>query len=78
MLLCASKMVNAALTRRSSAQAAFDRAGNALFHGVKRKGWRACPEAARRLGRDLARLSEISHWVVWPEQDLPEVERARL
>jgi hypothetical protein len=56
MLSCAYKMVNAALTRRSSAQGAFERRGAALFHGEsarvgapsrKRRARESAPSSAR-------------------------------
>ena len=60
-------MDDAVLSRRRAAQAALDRAGEATFQGVKRREWRARPEAARNLGRELSRRSEVGYWVVWPE-----------
>ena len=43
-----------------------------MFQGVKRQDWRDAPQAARNLGRELARRSEIAYWVAPPEKDLPE------
>ncbi len=46
-----------------------------MFRGIKRQDWRAGPDAARRLGRDLAKRGEIAYWVAWPEKDPPEGNR---
>ena len=46
--------------------------GQALFQGVKREDWRARPEAALRLGRELAGRGEIAYWVVPPERERAE------
>lgn len=68
-------MVNEALTERGAARAAHGRAGDALFRGIKRQDWRARPDAARELGRELAERDEIAYWVASPEKDLPEGKR---
>jgi hypothetical protein len=68
-------MVNEALTGRRSAPAADD-GGQATLHGIKREDWRAQPEAARRLGRELARRGEIAYWAVPPERCPPKGARA--
>jgi hypothetical protein len=46
--------------------------GRAVFQGIKREDWRARPEAALRLGRELAGRGEIAYWVVPPERHLAE------
>ncbi len=48
---------------------------DAMFRGIKRQDWRAGPDAARQLGRDLAKRGEIAYWVAWPEKDPPEGKR---
>jgi PilZ domain len=69
-------MINEPLTRRFS-PAANRRAGPATtLQGVKRRDWRARPEAARGLGRKLAGRGEIAYWVVSPEGLPPEVRGA--
>jgi hypothetical protein len=47
-----------------------------MFRGIKRQDWRTGPDAARQLGRDLAKRGEIAYWVAWPEKDPPEGKRA--
>jgi hypothetical protein len=69
-------MVNEALTRRPSAPAAAGGAGQATLRGIKREDWRPRPEAARRLGHELARRGEIAYWPVSPGRRPPEGERA--
>jgi hypothetical protein len=44
--------------------------------GVKRRDWRARPQAALRLGRKLAQRGEVAYWAVSPEANVPEGERA--
>jgi len=68
-------MVNEALTERGAARAAHGRAGDAMFRGIKRQDWRARPDAARKLGRELAERGEIAYWAASPEKDLPEGKR---
>lgn len=68
-------MVNEALTRRRSPWPAAAGAGQATLHGIRREDWRARPEAARRLGRELARRGEIAYWAVSPERRPLEGER---
>jgi hypothetical protein len=68
-------MVKAVLTRRRSEQEVHDRAGDAVLHGVKRQDWRAGPDAARRLGRDLAQRGEVAYWAVSPEKKGHEGKR---
>ena len=46
--------------------------GQALFQGVKREDCCARPEAALRLGRELAGRGEIAYWVVPPERERAE------
>jgi hypothetical protein len=60
-------MVNAVLTRRRSGRTPC-RPGGALLVGVKRQDWRARPEAALRLGRELALRGEVAYWAVSPER----------
>jgi hypothetical protein len=43
-----------------------------MLQGAKRQDWRVRPEAARRLGRELAGRGEIAYWVVSPEGRPPE------
>jgi len=64
------------LTRRCSPPANRGAAPQTTLQGIKRRDWRARPEAARRLGRKLARRGEIAYWVVSPERPAPEVRRA--
>jgi hypothetical protein len=68
-------MVNETLIRRRSAPAAHGGARQATLQGVKRGDWRARPEAARNLGRELARRGEIAYWAVSPEGRPPEGEQ---
>lgn len=67
-------MVNEALTR-SRAPAA-NSASQTTLHGIKRQDWRAGPEAALKLGRELARRGEVGYWAVSPEGGSREAERA--
>jgi hypothetical protein len=46
-----------------------------MFRGVKLRDWRAGPDAARLLGRDLAKRGEIAYWVAWPERNPLEGKR---
>jgi hypothetical protein len=46
--------------------------GRAVFQGIKREDWRARPEAALKLGRELALRGEIAYWVVPPERQRAE------
>jgi hypothetical protein len=57
---------------RDAAWAVHGRAGGATFRGIKRQDWRAGPDAARQLGRELAKRGEIGYW---PEKDPPGGER---
>ena len=57
---------------RDAARAVDGRAGGATFRGIKRQDWRAGPDAARRLGRELAKRGEIGYW---PEKDPPGGKR---
>ncbi len=66
-------MVNAVLTRRSRRQAP---AGDTALLGVKRRDWRARPQTALRLGRELARRGEVAYWAVSPERTVREGQRA--
>lgn len=55
----------------------------ALLQGIKREDWRAGPDAALKLGRELARRGEIAYWAVSPggqraEQRTDPRERTRL
>jgi hypothetical protein len=43
--------------------------------GVKRGDWRARPQAAPRLGRELALRGEVAYWVVSPEKNATEGKR---
>jgi len=54
-------MVNAVLTRRRSGRAPCSPPGGPPLLGVKRRDWRARPQAARRLGRDLALRGEVAY-----------------
>jgi hypothetical protein len=47
-----------------------------MFHGVRRRDWRACPQTACKLSRKLARRNEVAYWVASAETDLPEGRRA--
>ena len=62
-------MVNAVLTDRPPRQAP---AGEAVLLGVKRRDWRARPQAAISLGRKLAMRGEIAYWAGSPEMDSRE------
>jgi hypothetical protein len=66
-------MVNETLIRQGSAPAPH---AQAIFLGIKRQDWRARPEAAGRLGRELARRGEIAYWVDSAEGRPPESKRA--
>ncbi len=72
MVSCINEMVNAVLTRRRSAQAP---RGRTVLLGVKRRDWRARPQAALRLGRALARRGEVAYWAVSPEMNEHEGKR---
>ncbi len=48
----------------------------AMFRGIKGQDWRAGPDAARELGRELAERGEIAYWVASPEKTPPEGKRA--
>jgi hypothetical protein len=52
------------------------RHGQAMLQGIKRKDWRARPQAALKVGRKLAGRGEIAYWVVSPETRPPQGERA--
>jgi hypothetical protein len=73
---CIYEMVNAVLTRRGSGHAPRGPAGGALLLGVKRQDWRARPQAALKLGRELARRGEVAYWAVPPERKATAAERA--
>jgi hypothetical protein len=62
MVPCICEMVNAVLTQRRSGQASRGKAAGALLLGVKRRDWRARPQAAHWLGRELAWRSEVAYW----------------
>ncbi|HEX9168099.1 MAG TPA: hypothetical protein VF886_04110 [Roseiarcus sp.] len=68
-------MVNAVLTQRRSGQASRGKAAGALLLGVKRRDWRARPQAAHWLGRELAWRSEVAYWAVSPEKKAHECNR---
>jgi len=72
MVPCIYEMVNAVLTRRRSGQAP---KGRAELLGVKRRDWRARPQAALRLGRELALRGEVAYCAVSPEKDALESKR---
>jgi hypothetical protein len=61
-------MINEASTRRCSSPV--------TLQGVKRRDWRAQPQAALKVGRKLARRGEIAYWVISPEGGAPEAKRA--
>jgi hypothetical protein len=61
-------MDNEVLTRR--------RVSPPTLQGIKRRDWRAQPEAALKVGRKLARRGEIAYWVISPEGRAPEAKRA--
>ncbi len=67
-------MVNEALTGRRSPPAP-QGAHEPMLLGMRRQDWRARPEAARGLGRELAKRGEIAYWVVSPEARPPSGER---
>ena len=71
MIPCINEMVNAALTGRGSARAAGGPQSGALLVGVKRRDWRARPEAALSLGRKLALRGEVAYWAVSAELKAP-------
>src|SRR5271166_6543479 len=73
MVPCINEMVNAVLTRRRSEPAPHD---DAVLLGVKRRDWRARPQAALRLGRKLALRGEVAYWAVSPEKSAHEGKRA--
>ena len=75
MIPCINEMVNAVLTRRRSGQADRGRVGGAMLHGVKRQDWRAGPQPARKLSRELARRGEVAYWIVSPDRKAPEFRR---
>ena len=62
-------MVNAVLTRRRLRRTPFGPSGSVLA-GVKRGDWRARPQAAIRLGRELALRGEVAYWDVSPEKKI--------
>src|SRR5271165_762989 len=68
MFLCILEMVNAVLTRRASAGVRRERAASPVLEGIRREGWQARPDAARRLGAVLAERGEVAYWVVAPER----------
>ncbi len=68
-------MVNEALSECRSTPTAQGALEPALL-GIKRQDWRARPEAALKLGRELAKRGEIAYWVVSPEARPPAGERA--
>jgi hypothetical protein len=47
-----------------------------MLLGIKRHDWRARPEAALVLGRELAKRGEIAYWAVSSEARPPEGSRA--
>ena len=57
-------MISGPLVRQAHAPAAH---GQPVFQGIRREDWRARPEAALKLGRELALRREIAYWVVSPE-----------
>ena len=65
-------MVNAVLTRRRPRQAP---EGEAVLIGVKRRDWRARPQAAPGLGRKLAMRGEVAYWSGSLETDARERDR---
>jgi hypothetical protein len=69
-------MVNEPLTQRCSPPANYGVAPGTTLQGIKRRDWRAQPEAARSLGRKLAGRGEIAYCVVSPVGSPPEVKRA--
>jgi PilZ domain-containing protein len=72
---CRVKMANEIPTRRARTPGAH---GQALLQGIKREDWRARPEAALRLGRELAGRDEIVYWVVSPgRQEVNRDDRRR-
>jgi hypothetical protein len=60
-------MVNGVLTRGSSS--------DAVLQGVISQDWRARPEAALRLSRDLAQRGEVAYWALSPEPDQRQAKR---
>lgn len=78
--ICTSEMDSCHLrmTDETPIQQARSRAahGQAFLQGIKREDWRARPEAALKLGRELAQRGEIAYWVVSPERRPPERKRA--
>ena len=56
-------MTNETLTRRRSTTAP-QGAHEPMLLGIKRQEWSARPEAALKLGRELAGRGEIAYWVV--------------
>jgi hypothetical protein len=43
--------------------------------GVKRRDWRVRPQAALKLGRELALCGEVAYWVQSPERRAPGTRR---
>ena len=68
-------MINGSLIRGRPGQAPNDPPEDALLHGVRRQDWRARPDAARRLARELAERGEIAYCVVSSETDGGQGER---
>jgi hypothetical protein len=60
------------LTRGRPEQTPLGRASETVLHGVRRQDWRARPEAARKLGRELAERGEVAYWAIPPEEKAPE------
>ena len=52
------------------------RVSPATLQGIKRRDWRAQPEAALKVGRKLAARGEIAYWVISPEGRAPEGKHA--
>ncbi len=69
-------MMNETLTRRRTPPANGGSEPGTTLEGIRRRDWRAGPEAARALGRKLAGRGEIAYWVVSPEGLPPEVKTA--
>jgi hypothetical protein len=69
---CIYEMVNVVLTRPRSGQTS---RGPALLLGVKLEDWRARPQSALKLGRELALRGEVAYWTAPSERNPSEARR---
>jgi len=75
MIPCINEMVNAILARRLLGPIPSGPGGADLFVGVKRQDWRARPQAALSLGRELALRGEVAYWAIPPVTKAPAGRR---